>query len=87
HQNCPNPFNSGTEIRFALPEAGHVRLTIYNVLGKEIRTLVDEDKKVGRYNVHWDGTDSKGNSVSSGIYIYRLEAGSFTDQKRMLFVK
>ncbi len=87
HQNYPNPFNAGTEIGFSLPEAGQVNLTIFNLLGKKIRTLVKEQKKVGRYNVNWDGKDSKGNAVSSGIYVYRLETGSFTEQKRMLLIK
>jgi hypothetical protein len=87
HQNHPNPFNAGTEIRFELPRDGHVRLIIYNLLGEQLRTLVDEDKKVGRYNIHWDGLDSNRNPVSSGIYLYRMEAGSFKAQKRMLYVK
>ena len=86
-QNYPNPFNAGTEIRFAMPEEGHVRLDVYNLLGKKIRTLVDEDRKAGRYNAHWDGADANGKTVSSGLYVYRLEAGSFTDQKSMVFVK
>ena len=86
-QNYPNPFNANTEIGFALPKDVHVRLAIYNLLGEKITTLVDEDRKVGRYKVRWDGTDAKGNPVSSGIYIYRLEAGSFKAQKRMSIVK
>jgi len=86
-QNYPNPFNAGSEIRFALPQQSHVRLEIYNVLGAKIRTLVDEARKPGRYKVHWDGRDAAGQPVPSGIYLYRLDAGDFSAQKRMLLVK
>lgn len=86
-QNYPNPFNANTEIGFALPKEAHVRLSIYNLLGEKITTLVDEDRKAGRYKVRWDGTDSKKNPVSSGVYIYRMEAGNFKAQKRMSIVK
>jgi len=86
-QNYPNPFNAGTEIRFALPSAGHVRLEIYNTLGAKVRTVVDAPKEAGRYKVHWDGADENGKVASSGVYAYRLQAGSFTAERKMLFVK
>ncbi|MFQ6093947.1 MAG: FlgD immunoglobulin-like domain containing protein, partial [bacterium] len=60
---------------------------IYNLLGQEVRTLVDEVKEAGYYTVAWDGRDGAGGQMPSGIYFYRLEAGAFTDTKRMLLVK
>ncbi len=65
----------------------HTTLTIYNILGQRVKTLVDEDKLPGEYKIIWDGKDDKGNSVSSGIYFYRLKAGEFTEVKKMLLIK
>ena len=86
-QNYPNPFNAGTDIRFALPRDSRVRLEIYNVLGAKVRTLVDEERKIGRYKAHWDGRDAHGTPAPSGIYLYRLEADGFVAQKQMIFLK
>ncbi|MFQ6094078.1 MAG: choice-of-anchor D domain-containing protein, partial [bacterium] len=95
-QNYPNPFNPVTTIRYALAVTGerglvsspvHTTLKIYNILGQEIRTLVDEPKEPGYYTVTWDGKDSFGNDVTSGIYFYRLTAGSYNDTKRMVLLK
>jgi hypothetical protein len=87
HQNCPNPFNPMTEIRFDLPEAAAVRLSVYNVLGQEIRRLTDEMLPAGAHLVTWDGRDERGRAVSSGIYLYRLSAGGFSAMKKMLLLK
>ncbi len=72
-QNYPNPFNPSTTIRYDLPQAGRVLLTIYNISGQHIRTLVDEEQNAGSYERLWDATDSWGRSVSSGIYFYRCQ--------------
>ncbi|MGA2669673.1 MAG: T9SS type A sorting domain-containing protein [Ignavibacteria bacterium] len=81
-QNYPNPFNPATMITYALPKAGNVKLTVYDVLGREVKTLVNEYKTAGTYNVTFDGS-----SLSSGLYFYRINAGSFTDTKKMVLVK
>ncbi len=86
--NYPNPFNPQTTIQYALPQAADVGLTVYNVLGQPIRTLVAEHQAAGRYAVEWDATNDSGQSVSSGMYFYRLQAGGdFLDVKKMLLLK
>jgi hypothetical protein len=83
-QNYPNPFNPSTTIRFALAEEGLVDLSVYNVLGQRIRTLISEKKTVGSYSVVWDGRDEKGIKVASGVYLYRLETERFVAAKKMV---
>ena len=87
HQNYPNPFNPETRIDFDLPEAVAARLIIYNILGREVLTLVDEDKPAGRHSVQWNGRGADGLRVSSGIYIYSLQAGEFRASRKMLLVQ
>lgn len=86
-QNYPNPFNPVTTIRYQLREAVPVTLEIYNTLGQVVRTLVDEQQQAGYYTVSWDGTNRYGRTVSSGVYIYRLRAGSYTEVHKMMFLK
>ena len=86
-QNYPNPFNAGTEIRYDLPEAGHVSLAIYNTLGAKVKTLIDSAVEAGEHKVNWNGTDDNGNVIATGIYFYRMKAGDFTAVRRMLFTK
>ena len=86
-QNYPNPFNPQTEISYALPNGCHVGLSIYNLLGQKVRTVVDEYQAAGHKTVHWDGTDDDGSSVASGIYFYRIKAGDFTQTRKMVLVK
>lgn len=86
-QNHPNPFNPTTKIAYKLPKAEHVNLAIYNVLGQKIRVLVNERKDAGSYDIVWDGKDDLGHEVSAGSYLYKIQAGNFTDMKKMLFVK
>ena len=82
--NYPNPFNPETTLKYDLPEAGDVKLEVYNMLGQVVRTLVNEHKTAGRYAVQWDATNDHGQSMSSGIYFYRVQVGGeFTDVKKM----
>ncbi len=86
--NFPNPFNPTTTIQYALPQAADVELTVYNVLGQPVRTLVAEHQSAGRYAVEWDATNDSGHSLSAGMYFYRLQAGGeFHEVKKMLLLK
>ena len=87
NQNYPNPFNPETEIRFQLPEITHVVLKIFNTLGQEIVMLADQQYEAGHHSVRWDGKDKNGNAVSSGIYFYQLQGGSFTQVKKMSLLR
>ncbi len=87
NQNIPNPFNPSTAIGYQLPEAGQVRLAVYNLLGQEVRELVNERRDAGSFSATWDGTDALGRHVASGVYLYRIQAGSFSSAKRMLLLK
>ena len=87
NQNYPNPFNPETELSYQIPEASNVNLVIYNSLGQKIRTLVSEFQVPGSYKTQWDGTDSHGQLVSSGIYFYLIKAGEFTQTRKMMFVR
>ncbi len=86
-QNYPNPFNPTTEINYQLPKAANVSIKIYNMLGQEVKTLVDEQKPAGSYNIQWNGRNNSGEQVSSGAYIYRIVAGDFVTAKKMIFLK
>lgn len=87
HANAPNPFNPTTSIRFDLPQAGQVRLEIFDVLGQQIRVLVAQALPAGGHQFIWDGRDHSGRQVGSGMYLYRLEVGAFTQVRRMLLLK
>jgi hypothetical protein len=86
-QNFPNPFNPETAIRFGLPEDAHVQLVVIDLLGREIRELVDGNRKAGYHSVIWDGRDNAGNAVPSGIYLYQITTGSFRDWKKLALVR
>lgn len=86
-QNTPNPFNPNTSIEFALPRSGQVKVEVFNILGQKVRTLVDENLKAGFKRVDWDGTDDGGQSVASGIYLYRMTANDFSETKKMVLMK
>ena len=86
-QNYPNPFNPSTRIAFGLPEMGRVRLDIFDLMGRHIRTLVDADLTAGMYEIVWDGRDSRGQKVASGIYLYKLQAPDALLQKKMILSK
>jgi hypothetical protein len=82
YQNYPNPFNPVTKISYSIPKASFVTLKVYNVLGKEVTRLVNESKEAGYYDLNFDATN-----LGSGIYFYKIEAGSFIQTKRMLLIK
>ncbi len=86
-QNYPNPFNPTTKVKFSVPVDGSVTLKVYNMLGQEIATLFDGNAQKGTYSLSWDGKDSKGNTVSSGTYIYKMIAGDFVQSKKMVLLK
>jgi hypothetical protein len=87
YQNYPNPFNPSTRISFELSEPSHVRLSIFSVAGKLIRELVNEPLNEGFKSVFWDGRDSDGNLVSSGVYFYRLKAGGDVQSRKMILLE
>lgn len=82
YQNYPQPFNPETNIKYRIPEAGFVSLKVYDVLGNEIATLVNEEKQAGTYSVHFIGS-----TLASGVYTYKIQAGTYTDVRKMLLVK
>jgi hypothetical protein len=86
-QNYPNPFNSETIIEYALPAESRTKITVYNILGQRVKTLLDRAQPAGRHDLTWDGKNENGDGVSSGVYFYRIEAGEFKNTKRMLFLK
>ncbi|MCH7974028.1 MAG: T9SS type A sorting domain-containing protein [Bacteroidetes bacterium] len=83
----PNPFNPSTVIKYALPEASFVTLKIYNMLGQEIKTLVNSDKNAGTYTVQWNGDNNFGIKVASGTYIYRIVTGNYVQSNKMILLK
>jgi flagellar hook assembly protein FlgD len=87
NQNFPNPFNPTTTISFTIPENETLSLKIYDILGRNVRTLVEGGYAAGSYNIVWDATDMNGNAVSAGVYFYTIKAGSYVETKRMLFMK
>ena len=87
HQNYPNPFNPNTIVAYDLPAACHVKIEIFNILGQRVKTLVNESKTAGRYQVNWNSTDDNGRRVSSGIYLYVMKAGEYSRTAKMLLMK
>ena len=86
-QNFPNPFNPSTVIRFGLPIEENVTLKVYDILGREVKTLVNETLRPGYHSVEWDGTNNYGSKVASGIYVYRIVAGKFVKSMKMMMLK
>ena len=86
-QNYPNPFNPTTAIRFELAEAADVRLVVYDVMGREVALLVAEPMEAGTYDVEWEGADGAGRPLPSGLYLYRIEAGAFSQSRTMTLLK
>lgn len=86
-QNYPNPFNPSTEVRFSIPKAANVRLEVYDVTGRVVATLVNGSLTAGNHQVTWNGRGLNGELVSSGVYLYRITAGSFVATKKMVLMK
>lgn len=87
NQNVPNPFNPITEISFNLAKAQGVRLTVHDVSGRLVRVLIDGHRDAGEHLARWDGSDDGGRRVGAGVYLYRLEAGSVVEQRKMTMIK
>ena len=85
--NFPNPFNPTTTVGFALPEASDVRLVVYDMMGREVTTLIDTNLGAGRYQARWEGKNDFGNTVASGVYILRMTAGNFSQVHQMVMMK
>jgi hypothetical protein len=86
-QNYPNPFNPTTRIEFTLPKAMRAELVVYDLVGRRVKTLVNDEKHAGQHFVQWDGTNEAGRGVASGTYFYKLTAGSFTKVEKMMLVR
>lgn len=86
-QNYPNPFNPSTTVRFGLPEDGHVEVSVYNVLGRKVRVLVDRQLPAGWHSVVWDGRNADGSAAASGLYLYQMRTEKFSATRRMMLVK
>jgi hypothetical protein len=86
-QNYPNPFNPTTTIKFRISSPGFVTLKIYDILGREVASLVNQNKKAGNYAVTWNGRNEFNYAVASGIYFYRLHANNFVQTKKMIMLK
>jgi hypothetical protein len=87
HQNYPNPFNATTTIIYELPQATHLTIEIFNVLGQKVVTLRDGQEPAGVHSIAWDGADESGTTVSSGVYLYRLTTDKFVSEKKMMLLK
>lgn len=86
-QNYPNPFNPATQIRYSLARSVDVTLTVYNAMGQEVVTLVQEKQPAGYYQVTWDGLDAFGRQVSSGLYFYQIQAGRYIESQKMMLLR
>ncbi|MDZ7262201.1 MAG: T9SS type A sorting domain-containing protein, partial [candidate division KSB1 bacterium] len=87
NQNHPNPFNPETVIDYQLPRTSEVELSIFNLQGQRVATLVREYRTAGYHKITWNGTDQAGQPVASGVYLYQLKAGSFVAMKKMLLLR
>ena len=87
HQNYPNPFNPVTTLRYDLPENGHVNIIIYDMLGRQVKTLINQTQDAGFKSVIWDATNDYGKPVSAGIYLYQIQAGEYISTKKMVLLK
>ena len=87
HQNYPNPFNPVTSIRYDIPSTSMVTISIYSMLGQKVKTLTSKMHQPGFYSAQWNGTNDIGTAVSSGMYICKINAGSFTSINKMILMK
>jgi hypothetical protein len=87
HQNYPNPFNPTTKIRYDLPEDAMVSITIYDIMGRRVKSLVSTTQSAGYRSIQWNATNNLGEPVSAGMYIYMIQAGEFRKTKKMVLLK
>ncbi|HLD07071.1 MAG TPA: FlgD immunoglobulin-like domain containing protein [Candidatus Nanoarchaeia archaeon] len=86
-QNCPNPFNAMTQIRYTLPQRDDVRITIYDIRGRKVKTLAERTLPAGEYLLTWDGTNAAGQQVASGAYLYQIRTKRYAESKKMLLLR
>ena len=87
HQNYPNPFNPVTNLSYDLPEDAMVNITIFDMMGRIVNNLVNENQSAGYKSLQWNATNNVGHPISAGVYIYTIRAGSFTQTKKMILLK
>ena len=87
HQNYPNPFNPITSLRYDLPEDGLVNITIYDMMGRVVKTLVNTSQTAGYKSIRWNATNDRNEPVSAGLYLYTIQAGDFRQTKKMVLLK
>ena len=87
YQNFPNPFNPTTTIKYDLAQKSMVTITIYDMLGKQVRNLVQNQQVPGHHSIIWDSRDNIGNFVCSGVYFYKIQAGSFLQTRKMILIR
>ena len=87
HQNYPNPFNPVTTLRYDLPENSLVNIIIYDLLGRQVKTLVNQTQNAGFKSIIWNATNNYGKPVSAGVYLYQIQAGEFVQTKKMVLLK
>ena len=87
HQNYPNPFNPVTTLRYDLPEQAHVYIIIYDMLGRKIKTLINEQQDPGYKSLIWNATNDYEKPVSAGIYLYQIQAGEYISTRKMVLLK
>jgi len=85
--NYPNPFNPTTKISFSLQHDSKVELSVFNIKGQKITTLLNENMTAGKHNIAWNGVDSNNKKVSSGVYFYKMESSKYTNVKKMILLK
>ena len=87
HQNYPNPFNPTTILSYDLPESEFVSIDIYDLMGRRVKSLINNNQDAGYRSVYWDATNDLGQPVSAGMYIYTIQAGEFRQTKKMVLLK
>ena len=87
HQNYPNPFNPTTTLKYDLPEDAMVNITIYDMMGRIVKTMVNTQQNAGYKSIQWNATNDYGKPVSAGLYLYTIEAGAFRQTKKMVLLK
>ena len=87
HQNYPNPFNPTTTLKYDLPKDAMVNITIYDMMGREVKALINQTQDAGYKSVIWDATNDYGKPVSAGIYLYQIQAGEYMQTKKMVLLK